>query len=138
MRRPVSRMFAETADAKLCVERQRLEIEPRRRDVFAEIPGTDVEARLSQCIEQFAWDEVNLPQVWRLRLSARQISVPDKLAVVSIAFDPMSRRQNDGEAGSLAESMLGIERYGDDRSSQNRLFSEVVGGALGQRRRPAH
>src|SRR6478735_2878397 len=40
----------------------------------------------------------------------------------------MSRRQNNGEAGSLAELMLGIERYGDDRSPQNRLFREVVRG----------
>jgi hypothetical protein len=32
------------ADAKLCVERQCLEIEPGRRDVFTEIPGTNVEA----------------------------------------------------------------------------------------------
>ena len=85
---------------KLCVERQRLEIEPGRRDVFAKIPGTDVEARVSQCIEQFARDEVDLPQVRRPRVSARQISVPDKLAVVGVAFDAKSRRENDGEPGS--------------------------------------
>jgi hypothetical protein len=101
---------------ELRVQRQRLEIEPRRRNVFAEIPGANVEARLSQRIEQFALDEVDLPQVWRPRLSVRQISVPDKLAVVSVAFDSISRRENDREAGSLAEPMLGIERYGDDRS----------------------
>ena len=65
---------------------------------------------------------MDLPQVWRPRLSARQISVPDKLAVVGVAFDPMSRRENDGEAGSLAEPMLGIDRYGDDRSSQKQAF----------------
>ena len=99
---------------ELRVQRQRLQIEPRRRNVFAEIAGTNVEARLSQRIEQFARDEVDLPQVWRPRLSARQMSVPDKLAVVSVAFDPVSRCENDGEAGSLAEPMLGIERYGDD------------------------
>jgi hypothetical protein len=114
---------------ELRVQRQRLEIEPRRRNVFAEIPGTNVEARLSQCIEQFARDEVDLPQVWCPRLSARQISVPDKLAVVGVAFDPISRRENNGEPRSLAEPMLGIERYGDDRSPQTRLFSEVVRGA---------
>jgi hypothetical protein len=113
---------------ELRVQRQRLEIEPRRRDVFAEIPGTNVEARLSHGIEQFARDEVDLPQVWRLRLSVRQISVPDKLAVVGVPFDPISRRENEREAGSLAEPMLSIERYGDNRSPQARLFSEVVRG----------
>jgi type IV secretory pathway VirB10-like protein len=59
---------------ELRVQRQRLEIEPRRRNVFAEIPGTNVEARDSQCIEQFARDEVDLPQVWSPRLSAHQIT----------------------------------------------------------------
>jgi hypothetical protein len=108
------------SDVELRVQRQRLEFEPGGRDVFAEIPGTNVEARVSQCIEQFARDEVDLPQVWRSRVSARQISVPDKLAVVGVAFDPMSPRENDGELRSLAESMFGIDRYGDDPSSQTR------------------
>ena len=99
---------------QLRVQRQRLEFEPGRRDVFAKIPGTDIEARVSQCIEQFARDEVNLPQVRRPRVSARQISVPDKLAVVGVAFDAISCSENDGEPWSLAEPVLGVDRYGDD------------------------
>jgi len=57
---------------------------------------------------------VDLPQVWRPRLLARQISVPDKPAVVGVAFDPMSSRENDREAASLIEPMLGVDRNGDD------------------------
>ena len=81
---------------------------------FAKIPGTDIEARVSQCIEQFARDEADLPQVRRPRVSARQISMPDKLAVVGVAFDAISCRENDGEPWSLAEPVLGVDRYGDD------------------------
>ena len=102
------------ADAKLCVERQRLEIEPRRRDVFAQVAGTNVEARVLQGIEQFARNEVDLAQVRRSRVSARQMSVTNKWAIVCVAFDAFSCRQNDGEAGRLAEPMLGVDRYGDD------------------------
>jgi len=56
---------------------------------------------------------VDLPQVRRPRVSARQISVPDKLAVVGVAF-AISGRENDGDAWSLAEPVLGVDRYGDD------------------------
>src|ERR1700688_5116930 len=63
-----------SADVELCVERQRLEIEPRRRDVFAEVAGTNVVAGVSQCIEQFAQHEVDVPQVRRPRVSAREMS----------------------------------------------------------------
>jgi len=99
---------------QLRVQRQRLEFEPGRRDVFAKIPGTDIEARVSLCIEQFARDEVDLPQIRRPRVSARQISVPDKFAVVGVAFDAISCPENDGEPWSLAEPVLGVDRYGDD------------------------
>jgi hypothetical protein len=114
VRRPVSTNVHRSADMQLRVQRQRLEFEPGRRDVLAKIPGTDIEARVSQCIEQLARDEVNLPQVRRPRVSARQISMPDKLAVVGVAFDAISCRENDGEPWSLAEPVLGVDRYGDD------------------------
>jgi len=127
VRRPVS---SSVAEAPSCTSgpRKTFKVEPDRRDVLAEISGIHFESGRPEHIEQFARDEVDLPQVWRPRLSARQISVPDKLAVVGVPFDPMSRRESDGEAGSLAEPMLGIECYGDHRSPQNRLFREVVRG----------
>ena len=137
MWRPVSRIFTEAPIWSSVLKGDVSGSSPAVAKFSPRSPGPTSKPEFA-VQRQFAQDEMDLPLVWRPRLSARQISVPDKLAVVGIAFDPMSRRQNDGEAGSLAELMLGIERYGDDRSSQNRLFSEGVGGALGQRRRPAH
>jgi hypothetical protein len=101
-----------SAHVELCVERQRLEIKPSRRD-FRRDPRLTSKPDF-RSIVLFAPDARARPPNRRLRLAARQISVPDKLAVVGIAFDPMSRRENDGEAGSLAEPMLGIDRHGDD------------------------
>ena len=103
-------------------QRKALEVEPNRRDVLAEISGAHVESGRPERIEQFARDQMNLPQVWRLWIAPGQVPVPHEGSRMRIAFDAVSTRQSDGKPRHLAEAMLPVDRNGEDRT--------VRGGAL--------
>lgn len=90
-------------------QRKALEIEADGRDVLAEISGADVEARHPERAEQFARDEVDLAEIGRLRIAARQISVLHERSRMRIPLDAMAARQSDGKPGRLAETMPAVD-----------------------------
>ena len=84
-----------SAKPKQRAQRQAFEIKPDRRDVLAEIAGSDFESGYLERSEQLARNEVDLPEVLRPRIAARQISVPHVSSAMRIAFDAMAARQPD-------------------------------------------
>jgi hypothetical protein len=97
-------------------QRKAFEVEPDRRDVLTEISGAHFESGRPERIEQFARDEVDLPEVGRLGIAPCQVSVPHEGSVMRIALDAMAARQSDGKPRSLAEAMLAVDRHGDYRA----------------------
>ena len=65
-----------SAEPKRRAQRKAFEVEPERRDVLAEISGAHFESGRPERIEQFALDQMNLPEVWRLWIAPRQVPVP--------------------------------------------------------------
>ena len=63
VRRPVSSRVAEVAKPKQRAQRKAFEVEPDRRDVLAEISGAHFKSGCPEGIEQFARDEMDLPEV---------------------------------------------------------------------------
>ena len=104
------------AEHKHRAQRKALEVETDRRDVLTEISGAHFESGRPERIEQFARDEVDLPEVGRLGIAPCQVSVPHEGSVMRIALDAMAARQSDGKPRSLAEAMLAVDRHGDYRA----------------------
>jgi hypothetical protein len=73
-------------------QRKAFEIQADRRNILAEISRADVEARRPERVEQFVRDEMDLAEVGRFRIAARQVSVPYEGSVMRIAFDAIATR----------------------------------------------
>lgn len=104
------------AKLKYRAQRKAFEVEPDRRDVFAEISGVHFESGRPERIEQFARDEVDLPEVGRLWVPPRQITMPHKRSVMRVTFDALAARQCDRWPRRLAEAMLAVNRHSDHRA----------------------
>jgi hypothetical protein len=110
------------AEPKHRAQREACEVEPDRRDVLAEISGADFESGPLERSEQFARDEVDLPEVRRLRIAASQVSVPHVSSAMRIAFDAMAAGQCNRQSRRLAEAMLVVDRHGDHHALGSRVL----------------
>jgi len=104
------------AEMKHRAQRKALEVEPERRDIFAEISGVHFASGSPERIEQFARNEVHLPEVGCLWIPSRQVTVPHKRSVMRVTLDAMAARQCDRWSRRLAEAMLAVDRHSDHRA----------------------
>ena len=90
-------------------------MESDRSDVLAEVPGVDCKTQRFQETEQFAWNQMDLAEVGRLRTAARQVAVPHNASIMGIAIDASAGRQSDRLPRCLAEAMPAVDGYRDHR-----------------------
>ena len=83
------------AEHKHGAKRKAFEVESDRCDVLAEISGADFESGPLERIEQFARDEMDLPEVGCLWIPPREVTVPHERSVMRITFNAMAARQCD-------------------------------------------
>lgn len=55
-------------------ERQSLEVKTGSRDAFAELSRSNLEVSRREGCEEFGWDQVNLPQIGKPRLTTSEIA----------------------------------------------------------------
>jgi hypothetical protein len=68
-------------------ERHPFEVQAGGGDVLAELSRCNCEAGIREGREELGWDQVNLPQIGKVRLTTGEIAVPDERAGVGIPFD---------------------------------------------------
>ena len=84
-----------SADLKYRAQRKAFEVEADRRDVFTEISGVHFESGRPERIEQFARDEVHLPEVGCLWIPPGEVTVSHERSVMRITFNAIAARQCD-------------------------------------------
>src|ERR1700722_1538374 len=59
---------------------------------------------------------MDLTEIWRHCIAARQVPVPHERSVMRITFDAAAAPQCDRWSRCLAEAMLAVDRHGDHRA----------------------
>jgi len=122
-RRPQTRELDDrvVANREPTAKRQLLQSKALGRDIFAKLAGMNVEAVVPHRQQQFFADQMNLPQIGKPGMAAREIPMLYVRARMRIALDAMTFNEIDAGSNALAEMMPRIERHGANGALSSRL-----------------
>lgn len=110
------------AEAQARPARQREKVDPGGGDVLAEVAGPHGEAFPVEFVEEFAMDQVDLPEVGLRGVPAKARQVLDGPAEMRVAGDAEAFDERDAGGAGLAESMGRVRRHRDHPSRHDCPF----------------